>query len=203
MPDKGTSLATHPWGPSSFGGSETGQPMGSLHPTGVTQSSLLSLFRCAGLGVSGKETSREKTGTRGQLGRDHQPAAWGPAVGGPTAGSQLLRAPSRGPRPLEGHDPGAAGADPPGSETASPGEAGACPPPPPSPQTQLWAPCHCLKHLVVASVTLALEAVQVLVAGGQELIYAPMPSAPEGRGLGALGGRRVLRGLRSGFGSKP
>ncbi|XP_058597008.1 RIB43A-like with coiled-coils protein 2 isoform X1 [Neofelis nebulosa] len=81
--------------------------------------------RIHGHRVSGKEDSGEKTRTRRRLGRDLQPAAWGPALREPAAGSQLLRAPPRGPRPLEGHDPGAAGADPSGSEAANPGEAAA------------------------------------------------------------------------------
>ena len=99
------------------------------------QSILLNIFPCAGPGVSGKENPREKTRTGGQPSRDLQPAAWGPALREPAAGSQLLWAASCGARPLEGHEPGAAGGDPPGAETASPGEAGACPlPPSPSPQ---------------------------------------------------------------------
>lgn len=105
----------------------------------VTQSIFLNVF-CLGRRVSGKEKSREKTRTRGQPGRDHQPAARGSALREPAAGSQLLGAPPRGPRSLEGHDPGPAGADPPVSEAASPGEAGACPAPRPAPSPHAHAP---------------------------------------------------------------
>ena len=147
-----------------------------LSPPGGTQSISLNILPCAGLGVSGKENSSEKTRPRGQPGRDLPPAAWGPALGEPPAGSQLLRAPSRGPRPLEGHEPGAAGVHPPGSGTASPGEAGACPPHPPTPRALRWGPvlpATFLKHLVIATVTLGPrscpQGVCVLVRGGQAL----------------------------------
>ena len=160
-----------PWSPAWQVDSLLSEPPGK-----PLQGIILNIFPCAGPGVSGKENSREKTRTGGQPSRDLQHAAWGPALGEPAAGSQLLRAASRGARPLEGHEPGAAGGDPPGAETPSPGEAGACPLPLPqalSPHCSLHhhpsplapalrhgsvLPPAFLEHLVTAAVTLGPEA---------------------------------------------